>query len=173
MIDSELEEAINRQINEEIYSSYLYLSMSAYFESVGLKGFAHWMYVQHKEEMDHAMKFYRFLVERGGKVKLYGIKEPPHEWNSPLHVFEDTLKHERHITECINNLADLAEKKKDRAMLSLLQWFIDEQVEEEANVEEIIQMLKMIGDKGHGILMIDRELAKRVYTPLVAEQNGN
>ncbi len=173
MIDSELEEAINRQINEELYSSYLYLSMSAYFESVGLKGFAHWMYVQHKEEMDHAMKFYRFLVERGGKVKLYGIKEPPHEWNSPLHVFEDTLKHERHITECINKLADLAEKKKDRAMLSLLQWFIDEQVEEEANAEEIIQMLKMIGDKGHGILMIDRELAKRVYTPLVAEQNGN
>ncbi len=170
MIDKEIEEAINRQINEEMYSSYLYLSMSSYFESMGLRGFANWMYVQHKEEMDHAMKFYRYLIERGGRVKLYAIKEPPHEWESPLHTFEETLKHERHITECINNLADLAERKKDRATFNLLQWYIDEQVEEEANDEEIIQMLKMIGGQGHGLLMLDRELAKRTYTPLMSEE---
>ncbi len=170
MIDKEIEEAINRQINEEMYSSYLYLSMSAYFESLGLKGFANWMYVQYQEEKDHAMKFYRYLIERGGRVKLYAIKEPPHEWNSPLHAFEETLKHERHITKCINDLVDLAEKKKDRATFNLLQWYVDEQVEEEANDEEIIQMLKMIGDHGHGLLMLDRELAKRTYTPLVNEE---
>ena len=170
MIDKEIEEAINKQINEEMYSAYLYLSMAAYFEHIGLKGFANWMYVQHKEERDHAMKFYRYLIERGGKVKLYAIKEPPQEWNSPLHAFEETLKHERHITECINKLVDLAEKKKDRATFNLLQWYVDEQVEEEANDEEIIQMLKMVGDKGNGLFMIDRELAKRSYTPLVNEE---
>ncbi|AGB04026.1 ferritin-like protein [Aciduliprofundum sp. MAR08-339] len=170
MIDKDIEEAINKQINEEMYSAYLYLSMSGYFESIGLRGFANWMYVQYQEEMDHAMKFYRYLIERGGRVKLYSINEPPHEWNSPLHAFEETLKHERHITECINNLVDLAEKKKDRATFNLLQWYVDEQVEEEANDEEIIQMLKMIGDKGQGLLMLDRELAKRSYVPLVNEE---
>lgn len=166
MIDKEIEEAINRQINEEMYSSYLYLSMSAYFEHAGLKGFANWMYVQYREEMDHAMKFYRYINERGGKVKLYEIKEPPNEWKSPLHAFEETLKHEKHITECINELVDLAEKKKDRATFNLLQWYIDEQVEEEANDEEIINQLKLIGDNGQGLLMLDRELAQRAYTPL-------
>ncbi len=170
MIDKEIEEAINKQINEELYSSYLYLSMSAYFENIGLRGFANWMYVQYQEEKDHAMKFYRYLIERGGRVKLYAIKEPPHEWDSPLHAFEETLKHEKHITECINNLVDLAEKKKDRATFNLLQWYVDEQVEEEANDEEIIQMLKMIGDQGHGLLMLDRELASRTYVPLVNEE---
>ena len=170
MIDKEIEEAINKQINEEMYSAYLYLSMSAYFESTGLRGFANWMYVQYKEEMDHAMKFYRYLIERGGRVKLYALKEPPHEWDSPLHAFEETLKHERHITECINNLVDLAERKKDRATFNLLQWYVDEQVEEEANDEEIIQMLKMVGDSGHGLMMIDRELAQRTYVPLVTEE---
>ncbi len=169
MIDKEIEEAINRQINEEMYSSYLYLSMSAYFESLGLKGFANWMYVQYQEEKDHAMKFYRYLIERGGRVKLYAIKEPPHEWNSPLHAFEETLKHERHITKCINDLVDLVEKKKDRATFNLLQWYVDEQVEEEANDEEIIQKLKMIGDNPQGLLMLDRELAARTYTPLADE----
>ncbi len=169
MIDKEIEEAINRQINEELYSSYLYLSMSAYFESLGLRGFANWMYVQYQEEKDHAMKLYRYLIERGGRVKLYAIKEPPHEWNSPLHAFEETLKHERHITKCINDLVDLAEKKKDRATFNLLQWYVDEQVEEEANDEEIIQKLKMIGDNPQGLLMLDRELAARTYTPLMNE----
>ena len=101
---------------------------------------------------------------------MYAIAEPPHEWDSPLHAFEETLKHEKHITECINNLVDLAERKKDRATFNLLQWYVDEQVEEEANDEEIIQMLKMVGDKGNGLFMIDRELAKRTYTPLAQEE---
>ena len=169
MIDKEIEEAINRQINEEMYSSYLYLSMAAYFENMGLRGFANWMFVQFQEEKDHAMKFYRYLIERGGRVKLYEIKEPPHEWDSPLHAFEETLKHEKHITQCINDLVDLAEKKKDRATFNLLQWYVDEQVEEEANDEEIIQKLKMIGDNPQGLLMLDRELAARTYAPLVNE----
>ena len=169
MIDKEIEEAINKQINEEMYSAYLYLSMSAYFEDIGLRGFANWMYVQFQEEKDHAMKFYRYLIERGGRVKLYAIKEPPHEWSSPLHAFDETLKHERHITQCINELVDLAEKKKDRATFNLLQWYVDEQVEEEANDEEIIQKLKMIGDNPQGLLMLDRELAARTYTPLINE----
>ncbi len=126
--------------------------------------------VKNEEEMDHAMKFYRYLVERGGKVRLYEIKEPPHEWNSPLHAFEETLKHEKHITECINNLVELAEKEKDRATFNLLQWYVDEQVEEEANDEEIINYLKLIAESGNGLLMLDRELAKRTYVPLVNEE---
>ncbi len=169
MIDTEIEEEINRQINEEMYSAYLYLSMSAHFESLGLKGFANWMYVQYQEEMDHAMKFYRYLHERGGKVRLYALKEPPHEWKSPLHAFEETLKHERHITERINFLVDLAERKKDRATFNMLQWYIDEQVEEEANDEEIIARLKLIGESAQGLLMLDSELGQRVYVPLVQE----
>ena len=166
MIDREMEEAINRQINEEMYSAYLYMSMSAYFEEQGLNGFANWMYVQYQEEMDHAMKFYRYLQERGGKVRLYEINEPPHEWESPLDAIEQTLKHEQHITKCINDLVDLAEKLKDRPTFNLLQWYIDEQVEEEANDEEIINQLKLIGDNGQGLLMLDRELAQRTYTPI-------
>ena len=156
-------EALNKQINEELYSSYLYLSMSAWFESIGLKGFANWMSVQAREELDHAMKFYNYIIASGGKVKLESVAAPPHEWRSPLHAFEETLKHEQHITECINNLVELAEEEKDRATFNLLQWFVDEQVEEEANDEEIIARLKMIGESGNGIFMLDRELAQRKY----------
>ena len=170
MIDREMEEAINRQINEEMYSAYLYMAMSAHFEEQGLNGFANWMYIQYQEEMDHAMKFYRYLHERGGKVRLYAIKEPPHEWKSPMDAFEQTLKHEQHITKCINELVDMAEKKKDRPTFNLLQWYIDEQVEEEANDEEIINQLKLIGDNGQGLLMLDRELAQRTYTPIVRNE---
>ncbi len=162
MIDEEIEKAINDQINEEMYSSYLYLSMSAWFESISLKGFANWMKVQAKEEMDHAMKFYNYIHQRGGKVHLSEIKAPPHEWSSPLHAFEETLKHEKHITACINALVDLAERKRDRTTFNMLQWFIDEQVEEEANDEEIINKLKMI-EGSNGIFMLDGQLAKREY----------
>jgi len=166
MIDKEMEEALNKQINEEFYSAYLYLSMSAYFERTGLKGFANWMYVQYQEEMGHAMKLYRYLLNRGGTVKLYAIKEPPSEWKSPLDAFQQTLEHERHITKCINDLVDLAERKKDRATFNLLQWYVNEQVEEEANDEEIISRLKMLGDKQpQGLLILDRELAQRKYLP--------
>ncbi len=164
MIGERVLEALNKQINEELYSSYLYLSMSAWFENIGLKGFANWMNVQAKEELGHATKFYNYIISRGGKVRLLAIKAPPEEWDSPLHAFEDTLKHERHITTCINNLVELAESEKDRATFNMLQWFVDEQVEEEANDEEIIVRLKMIGENGNGIFMLDRELAQRKYT---------
>lgn len=170
MIGTKIEDAINRQINEEMFSAYLYLAMSAYFEFLNLKGFANWMYVQHQEEMDHAMKFYNYLNGRGGCVKLYSIKEPAYKWDSPLHAFEETLKHEQHITKCINDLVDLAEKEKDRATFSLLQWYVDEQVEEEANDEGIISQLKRIGESGYGLMMLDRELAQRVYVPLTVEK---
>jgi ferritin len=161
MIEKAMEDAINKQINEEMYSAYLYLSMSSYFENINLKGFANWMYVQYQEEVEHAMKFYQHLKDRGGKMKLYAIAEPPSEWKSPLDAFKATLKHEQHITKCINDLVDLAEKIKDRAAYNMLQWFINEQVEEEANDEEIIAQLEMIGDNKNGLLMIDRELSQR------------
>ena len=155
-------EALNKQINEELYSSYLYLSMSAWFDNIGLKGFANWMKVQAKEELGHAMKFYNYIISRGGRVQLHEIKAPPHEWQSPLHAFEETLKHEKHITECINKLVELAEEEKDRATFNMLQWFVDEQVEEEANDEEIIVKLKMI-EGSNGIFMLDNQLAQRKY----------
>ncbi|KAA0003312.1 MAG: ferritin [Thermoplasmata archaeon] len=162
MIGEKMLEALNKQINEELYSSYLYLSMSAWFENIGLKGFANWMKVQAKEELGHAMKFYKYIISRGGRVQLHEIKAPPHEWQSPLHAFEETLKHEKHITECINKLVELAEEEKDRATFNMLQWFVDEQVEEEANDEEIIAKLKMI-EGSNGIFMLDNQLAQRKY----------
>ncbi|MDI3473263.1 MAG: ferritin [Thermotogaceae bacterium] len=161
MLNEKMIEALNKQINEEFYSAYLYLSMSAYFDSINLKGFAHWMMVQYKEEVEHGMKIYRYLQSQGAEVKLFAIKEPPQKWNSPLHAFEETLKHEQHITECINKLVDLAEELKDRATFNFLQWYIDEQVEEEENDREIIEKLKLVGDNTNGLFMIDRILAQR------------
>ena len=165
MVDKKMEDAINKQINEELYSAYLYLSMSAWFDSIGLKGFSNWMMVQYKEEMDHAMKFYQYLQSQGATIKLMAIEEPPHEWNSPLHAFEETLKHEQHITKCINELVDLSDELKDRATYNVLQWFINEQVEEEENDREIIDKLKLVEGSKHGIFMIDKDLASRQYTP--------
>ena len=161
MLQKEMAEALNKQVNEEFYSAYLYLQMSAYFDSIGLKGFAHWMMVQYQEEVGHGMKIYNYLLSQGEEIKLLPIAEPPHEWESPLHVFEETLKHEQHITQCINDLVDLAEKLKDRATFNFLQWFVDEQVEEEENDREIIEKLKLVGDSKNGLFMIDRELAGR------------
>ncbi|MCD6545757.1 MAG: ferritin [Thermotogae bacterium] len=170
MLKEKMADALNKQINEELYSAYLYLSMSAYFDSIGLKGFANWMMVQYKEEMDHAMKIYNYLLSQGESVKLLSLKEPPHKWDSPLHAFEETLKHEQHITQCINDLVDLAEELKDRPTYNFLQWYIDEQVEEEENDREIINKLKLIGDSHNGLFMLDRELAQRKYVPLIQEK---
>ncbi len=170
MISKKMEEELNKQINEEFYSSYLYLSMEAYFEARNLKGFANWMHVQYLEETEHGMKIYDYINERGGTVKLKAIAEPPKTWKSPLDAFEETLKHEKHITERINHLVEVAEKEKDRATFNFLQWYIDEQVEEEGNDEEIIANLKLIGKDGRGLLMLDRELAQRTYTPPAASQ---
>lgn len=165
MIKAKVAEAINNQINEEFYSAFLYLSMRSYFENVNLDGFANWMNIQFQEEQSHAMKFFDYLNERGGSVDLKDINKPKAEWSSIIEVFEDTLEHERSITDKINNLMDIALSESDHATMSFLKWYIDEQVEEEYTVEGILNQLKLIKGEGHGLLMIDRELSARVFTP--------
>lgn len=165
MIKDKIQGAINKQINAELYSSYLYLSMSSYFESINLKGCANWMRVQTQEELVHVMKFYDYLIERGGKVILSAIESPPTEWTSPLAVFEHAYKHEQKVTGLINDLVDLAVAEKDHASNNFLQWFVSEQVEEEASADEVVQKIKLMGDAPGGLFMIDRELAQRVFTP--------
>ncbi len=156
-----MQDALNQQIREELASSYIYLSMAAYCESINLSGFAHWMRVQSQEELEHAMKFYDYVHERGGRVVLQAIAEPPTEFEGPVAVFEKTLKHEQYITGRIHTLYGMAVDEKDYASLSVLQWFVDEQVEEEKNANEILALLKLVGDKGQGLIMLDRQLANR------------
>ncbi len=165
MINKKLEKAINDQINAEYYSAYLYLSMAAYLDDKGFSGFANWMKIQFQEEQFHAMKFFNYLSERGGRIELEQIDKPKKEWGSIVEVFEESLAHERIITESINNLIDLSIKEKDHATKSMLNWFIDEQVEEEAAVEEIVHQVKLVENDGRGLLMLDREFAKRSFTP--------
>jgi len=165
MINEKIQASFNEQLNAELYSSYLYLSMSAYFETINLLGFANWMRCQAQEELVHAMKFYNFICERGGAVKLAAIDCPPTAWQSPLHAFEEAYRHEQKVTSLINDLVDLALKEKDHASNNFLQWFVAEQVEEEASADKVIQSLKLAGDQGGGLFMIDRELAQRVFTP--------
>jgi ferritin len=165
MIKEIVEKAINEQINWELYSGYFYLSMAAHFESTGLPGFANWMRNQAKEEQFHAMKFFDYLNERGGRVQLKAIEEPPHKWDSPLRIFEETYVHEQKVTGLINDLVDLAFEEKDHATYNMLQWFVDEQVEEEANASEIVDKLKLIGDDTSTLFMLDQEFAKRVFSP--------
>lgn len=168
MIKEKVVKAINEQINAEYYSAFLYLSMSAYCEAENLSGFANWMNVQFQEEQFHAMKFLNYVNERGGRVELETIEKPKLNWNSIVEVFEDTLAHERLVTEKINNLMDIALAKSDHATASFLRWYIDEQVEEESTAESILNQLKRINGEGNGVLMLDRELAARVFTPPVA-----
>ncbi len=163
MISSTMNDAINKQINAEFYSAYLYLSMAIYFESVDLSGFANWMRVQAEEEQFHAMKFYDYLHERDGKVELEAIEKPTVKFDGLLEAFEQSLEHEQKITAMINDLMALAMDEKDFATANFLQWFIEEQVEEEASVKSIIAQLKMIDGKGHALLMFDREFATRKF----------
>jgi ferritin len=165
MIKQTLQDAINEQINKEIFSEYYYLSMVAYFESEDLPGFAQFFKVQVEEERFHGMKFFDYLNERGGKVILKGIENPKTDFESPLQVFELAYKHEQYVTELINNLMDIAIKENDHALQSFLQWFIDEQVEEEASMSKYVNQLKRMNGNGHGIIMIDRELAQRTFVP--------
>jgi len=171
MIHAKMEKALNGQINEEVFSAYLYMSMAAYLESINLKGAAQWMTVQVREELSHAEKIYRYLVERGGRVVLDAVKKPKIEWDSPLQVFEEALAHEQHITGCFNDLADLALQLGDHATGNTLQWFVNEQVEEESSADDVIQQLKLAGDFGGGLFMIDRELGRRTFTPPAPEGN--
>ena len=161
MLTEKMQTALNGQLNAELYSSYLYLSMNAYFKSVNLDGFANWMYYQAQEELEHSLKFYDFIIRRGGKVQLQQIAAPPTEWNSPLAVFEATLKHEQKVTGLINDLVDVAHEERDHATNIFLQWFVSEQVEEEESVGGVLEQLKLLGDAKGGLFMIDRELSKR------------
>jgi ferritin len=172
MISKKVEEALNGQINAELYSAYLYLSMEAYFESVSLPGFATWMRVQTQEELMHTMKIYGFVNERGGRVLLKSIDQPPTEWESPLAVFEASYKHEQKVTGLINDLVNLAIEQKDHATNSFLQWFVNEQVEEEDSADQVVQKLKMIKNDPGGLFLVDRELGQRVFTPPAAAEGG-
>ena len=156
-----MQKALNEQLNAELYSAYLYLSMCAWFQSKNLKGFANWMNVQTQEETAHGLKFFNFITERGGRVKLEQIKGPETEWSSPLAIFEAAYKHEQYVTSRINNLVNLAIEEKDHATNSFLQWFVNEQVEEEASTDAAVQQLKMAGESKGGLMQIDHHLGKR------------
>lgn len=161
MVNKKIVNAINDQIKHEVDSAYLYLSMAAYFHAEGYDGMAQWMKAQSQEEWAHAMKFFDHLKERDGRVELLGIDQPKKEWGSPLEVFKAALEHEKFITSKINDLVKLAKAEEDYPASIMLQWFVEEQVEEEASAGEIVQMLERIGDAGHALVMLDRELGKR------------
>ncbi|PIV80513.1 ferritin [bacterium CG17_big_fil_post_rev_8_21_14_2_50_64_8] len=161
MLSQKLQDALNKQINEEYYSSYLYTAMVAYMESLNLDGCAHWMKMQAEEEHQHAHKIFTYMVDRGGRVELQAVKAPPQEWDSPVEAFKAALEHEEFMTRNINALADLAQSEHDHATNNLMQWYVTEQVEEEANVDDILKKLEMVGGSGQGLFMIDRELMTR------------
>jgi len=164
MLSSNMEKALNEQINRELYSAYLYMAMSSHASSIGLKGFANWFMVQYHEEMFHTMKIYEYIGMQGGKALVNSMPAPPADFASPLEMFTRTLEHEQFITRSINDLMELAISEKDHATQIFLQWYVTEQVEEENNDNEIIAQLKLIKDNPQGLMMLDRELAGRVTT---------
>ncbi len=161
MISQKIEKAINEQINAELFSSYLYLSMSAFFESISLPGFAGWMKAQAKEELEHAMKFFEYVNERGGKVILKDVEASEWQWDKPLDVFKQVYSHEQKVTGLISGLVDLAREENDHATDNFLQWFVAEQVEEEASAEQIVNKIKLMGESGNALFMMDKELGQR------------
>ena len=169
MIKEKIEKALNSQLNAELYSSYLYLSMSSYFSSLNLDGFANWMRVQAQEELMHALKFYDYITERGGRALLATIEAPPAQWDSPLKAFENVYTHEQKVTGLINDLVNMAVSEKDHATTAFLQWFVTEQVEEESSADAVVQKLRLVGDQGSGLLMIDQEMSQRAFTPPAAQ----
>ena len=162
MISQAMADAFNKQINEELFSSYLYASMTTYFEHKSLKGFAHWMRLQTEEENAHANKFIKFMEDRGGRVILAAIEAPKTDWDSPLQVFEEALAHEEHISKCINELSTQAIAEDDHASHGFLKWFVGEQVEEEANVGEVVDQLRLVEGAPAGLFLMDREVGTRV-----------
>ena len=161
MLKKKLETALNNQINMEMGAAYLYFSMSVDFAAKNLNGFASWMRLQTQEEIAHALKINDYVLERGGKVTLKAIAAPQTTWKAPLAAFEAAYKHEQKVTASIDKLVDLAVAEKDHATQAMLQWFVTEQVEEEASADEVVQMLKMIGQNTNGLFMVDRQLASR------------
>ena len=163
-MNPKVEAALNAQINAELWSAYLYLSMAAYAHAIGNPGMGNWFEVQFQEEQDHAKIMFNYIIQRGGRVELKPIEAVPTTWESPLAVFEATLAHEQKVTSLINNLYALTTAENDYDTQSMLKWFVDEQIEEEANAQELIDSLKMIIDIGFGLYMLDKELIARVYT---------
>lgn len=163
MLTEKMQDALNEQINAELYSAYLYLSMAAWFQGKALNGFAKWMECQTMEEQWHAMKLYGFVHERGGRVTVKAIDGPPTEWSSPLDVFQEVAKHEAMVTGLINDLVDLAIEDKDHASNNFLQWFVAEQVEEEASADEVVQKLKLVEQAPGGMFMLDQEMGQRTF----------
>jgi ferritin len=161
MLADKMEKALNGQLIAETYSAYLYLSMSSYFKAEGLDGFASWMFAQAQEELTHAMKFYDYINQRGGRVLLTQIDAPPTQWSSALAVFEDTLAHEQKVTGLINTLMDVALEERDHATQIFLQWFVTEQIEEEESVGEVLSKLKMLNNVPGGMFMMDQDLGQR------------
>ena len=161
MFSQAVQEAMNNQINAELYSAYIYLSMTAHFEKENLPGMAHWMKLQAEEEVEHAMKFFNYIHERGGSVTLKTIDQPPVEWGTPLEIFEAALAHEKKVTAMINNIYEIALEEKDYPSQIMLQWFIEEQVEEEENSGNVVDMLGMAGDNVATLFMIDKRLGAR------------
>ncbi len=170
MIGKKMEEAINQQIKHELESAYLYLSMAAYFHSQGLDGMAQWMRAQTQEEIVHAMKFFDHIKKRDGRVELLPLAQPKKKWRSPLEAFQEAYQHEQFITSKIDELVRLAAQEGDHAAGILLQWFVTEQVEEESSTSKVAQMLEWIGDSGHSLIMMDRELGARTSTPPPSEE---
>ncbi len=168
MIAKKINTALNAQVNAELFSAYLYMSMSAWCSQRSLSGMANWMRCQAQEEQFHAMKIYDYILERGGHISLDAIEKPSAEWDSPIALFEETARHEAKVTGLINDLVSLSIKEKDYAAHIFLQWFVTEQVEEEASVSEVLERMKMIGDDSAGMFAMDMELAKRLFTPPVA-----
>jgi len=161
--NKEVELVLNKQINAEFWSAYMYLSMSAYFQAKGLKGFANWMRVQYQEEITHAVKFFDYILARGGKVELEAIASVPTQWNNITDTFKDTYNHECKVTDMISNCYETAMNEKDHATSTMLQWFINEQAEEEQNAQTILDQLNLIGENGQAIYLLDKELATRVF----------
>ncbi len=172
MISEKMQGALNGQLNAEAYSSYLYLSMAAYFQHINLGGFANWMRVQAQEELMHVMKYYDFIDGRGGRVVLKPVEGPPTEWESPLAAFEAAYEHEQKVTGLINELVELALEGRDHATNIFLQWFVTEQVEEEDSANEVVQRIKLMGDATGGLFMLDQELGQRTFTPPANTSEG-
>ena len=169
MLSQEMQDALNKQINEELESSYLYQAMACYFEHNTLRGFANWMRIQTEEERGHAQKLINYMQDRGARVKLTGIQGPKADWKDSLAVFEDALEHERHISQCINKIQSQAIKEGDHATHALLEWFVTEQVEEEANASAIVDQLKLVEGAPGGLFLLDREMAQRSMPAAGAE----
>lgn len=161
MLSETLQNAMNEQIKNELYSAYLYLAMSAHFESASLPGFARWTRMQSNEEEDHALKFYDYILDRGGQVELRAIEAPPKSYGTPLEIFQAVLEHERKVTGMINRLYEMAVKENDYPSQVMLHWFINEQVEEEKNAGQVVDQLKMMEDRMGGLINLDRHIGKR------------